>query len=554
MTKKLCLFFAVLFLYGQAVCAQTGLGGAVDDSFKKDYRNVPYPRDKNTGIIEEKDITEALPKETGSTNVFVKSFIFTGNRVIGGRELEKAVAPYADKSLTLAELNDAAGAVTALYRDKGYIISYAYIPPQLVDDGIVTISVVEGEIGEVIVDGQSDYKKGFIEKHLSPLKSGIVLDISNLERSLLLLNSYMDLDAKASLRPGKEPGTSDIVIYVKDRNPYRVSFAFDNYGTEETSLYRFNAAASVGNLIASGDRLSAYFSMGLDNFDPRDLLFGRIDYRLSFGGSGFKAGAAYTRSNYRATGDFKLLDMNGYSNEFQLYAEYPIILKTSFTANFTGQFRIKDSMDKILGERNTADGIYVLSAGLYGGFFPWNGGAGWYMLSLEQGINPLFHGSHNSSGSSRPDAGGLFEKIYGELDFTQHILSFLRMNFAFSGQYASEEMFASEKFYIGGIYSVRGFESGINSGDNGYRLSLEIETDVYLPQIKALVFYDRGWVQNISSDYTGYSDASLDSVGVGLRVYPFKGLALKADYGLPLSASREKVNSGTFYARISYDF
>ena len=551
---KFYIFFMLSFLFCQTVYAQTGLSGAVDDSFQKDYRNVPYPRDNNTDIIKEKDITEKLPKSANASTVFVQSFIFTGNRVIDKEELEETVASYCGRDLTITELNAAADKITALYRDNGYIISHAYIPPQIVDNGVIKIAILEGEIGAVTVEGQSDYKKEFIDKHLTDLISGIVLDVSDLERSLLILNSYMDLEARAAIKPGEKPGTSDIIVYVKDRNPYRATFALDNYGTEETSLYRLNAAASVGNIIASGDKLSAYFAVGIDNLNLKDLLFEKIDYMLPLGGDGFKVGAAYVGSRYRATGDFELLDLNGYSNEFQVNAEYPLILKTSWTANLTGQFKRKDTMDKILGERNTADGIYALSAGLYGVLFPWSSGAGWYVLSLEQGINPLFRGSHNSAGSSRPDAGGLFEKIYGEVDFSQHIYSSIRMNFALSGQYASEEMLAPEKFYIGGIYSVRGFKSGANSGDHGYRISIEAETDVHMPQIKALIFCDRGWVKNISFQRGGYSVAYMNSLGVGLRIYPIKGLSLKADYGLPVSASREDVGAGIFYARISYDF
>ena len=51
------------------------------------------------------------------------------------------------------------------------------------------------------------------------------------------------------------------------------------------------------------------------------------------------------------------------------------------------------------------------------------------------------------------------------------------MRLFLSGQWTSGTTFAGERFYIGGIYSVRGFESGLESGDNGYRLSGEAEFD-----------------------------------------------------------------------------
>ncbi|MDE7314145.1 MAG: BamA/TamA family outer membrane protein, partial [Mucispirillum sp.] len=125
----------------------------------------------------------------------------------------------------------------------------------------------------------------------------------------------------------------------------------------------------------------------------------------------------------------------------------------------------------------------------------------------------------------------------------------------FSGQWVSGTIFSGERFYIGGIYSVRGFESGLESGDNGYRLSVEAEFDLGIPHIKALVFYDRGQVFNYNADYHGYGSASLDSAGAGLRFYPWKGLAIKFDYGYPLMSSQNReAGWGVIYGRISYDF
>ena len=42
----------------------------------------------------------------------------------------------------------------------------------------------------------------------------------------------MDLKVNATLRPGKRKGTSDIIIYAQDTNPYRASFSVDNYGNK----------------------------------------------------------------------------------------------------------------------------------------------------------------------------------------------------------------------------------------------------------------------------------------------------------------------------------
>ena len=46
------LCFSVLS-YGQS---QISLSGVIDDNFEKDFRNTPFPRDKNANIITEKEL------------------------------------------------------------------------------------------------------------------------------------------------------------------------------------------------------------------------------------------------------------------------------------------------------------------------------------------------------------------------------------------------------------------------------------------------------------------------------------------------------------------
>lgn len=552
---KICSFFLLfLLIFSFESHSQEGGIGQTLDSFNKDFKNIPFPRDKNTDIIEENQILKALPDNVTADKIFVRDFDFSGNRLFDKKTLQSLLLNFVNQDQTLAGLNKAADVITNYYRSKGYLISYAYIAPQIVKNNVIVINVLEGEVGDIRVEGLSDYKAKFVKNHLKSLQKDVILRAPYLERKLLLLNSYMDLDVKASLVPGKSPGSSDIVIYAKEKKPYRLSFSVDDYGSKETSWFRLNAAALVGNLFKSGDMLGVHLSMGLDNFNPEDLFYGRLEYRIPFGGDGFKLGIRYAHGNYRAVKKFKPLNMRGDSNEYTLFAEYPIVLKTNFTLNILGKFTKKDVEDKLLGERNSADGIYTLTADLFGQFYPWRGSAFFYSLRLDQGINQLFNGSHLSYGSSNPKASGTFERFNVDLDYYQSIFWFLRFRGSFSAQVASGPLFSSEKFYIGGMYSVRGFESGIDSGDYGYRLSLEAEADLYTPIVKVVVFYDRGYVVNNNEYVSGYKSASLDAIGAGLHIYPWGGISLKADYGFPVAASRQKLSNGVIYVRVGYDF
>ena len=118
MIKRFFLTILLLFVFiSQAAFAQSqiGISGAINDSFEKDFRNTPFPRDRNANIITEKELLDNLPKETSAETVYVSSFDITGNRVINKKELLLALGDYIERNLTLQQLNDAANVITKYY-------------------------------------------------------------------------------------------------------------------------------------------------------------------------------------------------------------------------------------------------------------------------------------------------------------------------------------------------------------------------------------------------------------------------------------------------------
>ena len=513
-------------------------------------------KEANPIIVNSNSELQNTTKVNESDKIYVEKFFFVGNRVLENTELKLAIQAYEKKRLSFQEITNVSNVITNYYRKKGYVISYAYIPEQVVKDSAIQISIVEGKIGEVTVNGITGKKLKFVQDFLEPLKGGIVLDSHILERSLLLINSFMGMTATATLAPGENAGTSNIIVNVVESNPYRVYIGFDNFGTKETNEYRLVAAATFANLFKSGDRISLNFSTGLDNFKFIELLNARLDYKLPLGNDGTQLGFAYARSDYQATKDFKKLELKGFSNDYSLYVEYPALLRSIATINFNASFNVKDAQDELLNTEFRKDTLFNFYVGINGDIYPWYGASMYYNFGMYQGANPMFNGSQHSSRSSNEENGGYSERFYLDFQYYQNIVSFFRTRLFFAAQTTTETSFAPEKFYIGGINSVRGFESGIDSGDHGYKLNIEAEFDLYTPRVKMFAFYDRGQVGNYdNAQNRPYKEASLDSVGVGLRIYPYRGFTLAVDYGYPLQSSQKHEASwGKIYGRISYDF
>src|SRR5690606_23868403 len=95
----------------------------------------------------------------------VHAFRFVGNTAFTDQRLKRVVERYRDMELNLYQLNAAADAITEFYRDQGYNLARAVVPPQKVEDGVVTLAVVEGRLGKVIFSGNKRYSEQTLRRH-----------------------------------------------------------------------------------------------------------------------------------------------------------------------------------------------------------------------------------------------------------------------------------------------------------------------------------------------------------------------------------------------------
>jgi hypothetical protein len=65
--------------------------------------------------------------------------------------------------VSLAQMYDVAAQITAKYRNDGYILSRAIVPPQAIQAGIVRIQVIEGYVDQVIIEGELDGPRWQVE-------------------------------------------------------------------------------------------------------------------------------------------------------------------------------------------------------------------------------------------------------------------------------------------------------------------------------------------------------------------------------------------------------
>ena len=135
-----------------------------------------------------------------------------GNTLISSEELAPLLDVGEGGEMTLGILTLHANEVAAAYAKRGFFLAKAFFPAQKFRNGVVTLQVLEGKLGGVEVTGNNKIASEQFLNRMVSLRDEEVLNESSLERVLLDLNSLMGVQVKSVLRPGKLPGTTDLVL------------------------------------------------------------------------------------------------------------------------------------------------------------------------------------------------------------------------------------------------------------------------------------------------------------------------------------------------------
>ena len=101
---------------------------------------------------------------TDDVLLYIENVVFEGNTVISTKELKKlAQQNIIGRDTTLAGLSKFVETITKDYQDKGYITSFAFLPPQTIKDRTLTVQIFEGKIGDIAISGNKFSSTNFIK-------------------------------------------------------------------------------------------------------------------------------------------------------------------------------------------------------------------------------------------------------------------------------------------------------------------------------------------------------------------------------------------------------
>lgn len=261
----------------------------------------------------------------------------TEGKHVGPLEVQRLVFLIRDqrrsRGVTLGMIETVADTITRYYRERGFILAKAYIPKQHVRDGVVTLTLLLGELGEVAVQNNKRYSTKSIERVFS---ADFAKPITNdrIEEKLFLINDMPGLSAQGYFEPGSQVGDTKLNVNVSSERWYDANVRIDNHGSERSGEYRLYADFLLNNPLGIGDQLHVGV---LGSFAPENSTYASVRYNTNVFSPRVKFSVGASSNDFvLGSGNSETatisLDINGKSEVFDASLLYQ--LKRSRVKNY----------------------------------------------------------------------------------------------------------------------------------------------------------------------------------------------------------------------------
>ncbi len=554
------LFATSSFAQVPETATTTADPGRIQDSLR-DQGVVPSLSDR----VEVKDI-KLQEAPAGSENIIfeLKSVSIEGVTVYDAGELESV---YADKFGTRISLKDVYGfasALTAKYRNDGYILTQVIVPPQTIDSGAVKLRVVEGFIENITVEGAEDESSlKLIQNYANGIEKNKALNIADLERHLLIIGDLPGVDARSILSPsGETTGAADLKI-VLSRDPYDAYLGIDNYGSRYLGPLELTAAGSLNSYFGNNERISAQIVVapdpGTDSEGSLELGYYALSYQqpVPFLGLGTNVELLGSYTNTTPGYDLAPFDVRGISQYLSAKVTHPLIRSRSKNLTMHALFDARQVTSRNNIQDTLRDNIRAFRAG--GNFQTMDKffglGINSFGMEFAKGLDVFGASDRSDLNKTRALGDPTFTKMTGDLQRLQRITNGINLFVAAEGQWSSSPLLSSEEFGVGGSNIGRGYDPSEITGDEGVAGKAEIQwnnpykTDIF-DNYQLFGFYDVGRTWNKDATTSSQKKDTITSTGFGIRAEFLNDI--KTDLFVALPLNRDVQTQGDQGARIFF--
>ena len=439
-------------------------------------------------------------EEAGAEPSFaLQQVIWNPSEILTKDQIQAVTASYIGKQVTLKDLREMADKITNIYRDKGYMTCGAVLPPQRIHDGVVEVRLIEGKTGKVNLTGNRYTKTGYIMNRIN-LKPGEIANTEKLNRDLRWFQGTNDVQLRVVMKPGAEEGTTDYDIMAFEPQNQSVTLYTDNDGYESSGRWRAGIFYNMKSVSGHRDSLRAHF------IGSRGTKAWSLGYSVPISRKGMRLELDYSGNKTKVVkGELEPLGVEGKSNSYSLTWRAPFHV-TEKSRHEAGLQYVHQKSETDLGHGQVQwvdDRIQRVIP---------------YVSFTHYGKDSVLYHKHSFVWARRRDIDGESDtgKLYRLSSFWQKRNT--------NGQFwqarldaqlgSGDNLAASDRFFIGGVNSVRGYEEGFIGGSRGISMGLEYHIPVdKAKRIFVYPFFDWGTV----GGYAAPEHNKLMSAGLGIE-------------------------------------
>ncbi|WP_169728991.1 ShlB/FhaC/HecB family hemolysin secretion/activation protein [Desulfatirhabdium butyrativorans] len=459
------------------------------------------------------------PSAHPALRVHIRLIQFSGNQVFSSEELMNVANPFLDRELSAEDIESLRHQLTLYYIEHGYINSGALIPDQSIQDGLLEVRIVEGELSAIHVETSGRLWPGYVRNRLL-LDAGPPFNIFDLQRRMQLLQSDIHIERlNAELKPGDRRGRAELDVKVQEALPYQVWLRANNYQSPSIGSERGEITGVHNNVTGIGDQASLTVGGSEGVFPKLD-----IGYSIPLNAYETTLSLQYRKNNYDAIEKrFDPLDIKSTSNI------YTISLRQPLYRNLSHEFAVGLTLEHLENETSLLGEPFSLTYGAV------NGKSKVTALRCTQEYvyrsmsQVLAFSSKISYGLDFWDAtihdGDIPDSRYlawlGQFQWVRKY-NFWDSQTVFRTdiQIANEPLLSLEQIAVGGRYSVRGYRENQMVRDNAVISSIEwripvVQDKSWADMVQLAPFIDYGRAWNTKLDTPDPKD--LTSIGIGLR-------------------------------------
>ena len=389
--------------------------------------------------------------------------------------LQQITRGYEHRCIGVGDITALLKALTDLYLDEGFVTSRAYVPPQdIAGTRLLRLVVVEGTISDIYINGKKPESSMSLATAFPGVK-GDVANIRDVEQGLEQINRLPSNDAKTSMLPGNDDGTSILNVENKPGRRWNVSLSNSNLGQETTGYSQTNVTLGFDDVIGFNDlwglsygRTGPDYPWGGDGRGHSSSY--SVNASVPYGYWTYSANGSWYTYDSSIPGNFGAINTSGDSGQIGVNVDRVVLRDKDSITTLRGGFSYKQTNNFLLGSRiEVGSRRYTIGTLGLSRSQRALGGVIALDFAVDQGLDlfgavdagapgagmadPRFTRFTSTTSISRP-----FEAACHQFEFTTLL----------NAQYSPDNMFGGEQMGLGGSSNVRGLRDGVIFGNNGF--------------------------------------------------------------------------------------